>query len=171
MKFIFRITIIILILSSSLQQAVAEQVSIDSIVAIVDEDVISKRELETRIELISNDLDKTSRNLPEPEALYRQVLEIMISDSVLLQKAKGGGIKITDGAVKFAENLNVGELLTSARQSCHYISQFLADRRRAGGLAVGAGHHCKTGVLLTHRAKFGRQFTHLRLQHIISCRS
>lgn len=102
MKFMFRRTIFFLVLSASLQQAVAEQVLIDSIVAIVDEDVISKRELESRVELISNDLNKSNRNLPEPEALYRQVLELMISDSILLQNAKGRGIKITDGQVNQA---------------------------------------------------------------------
>ena len=102
MKFMFRITIIFLVLTTSLQQAVAEQILIDSIVAIVDEDVISKRELESRIEIIRTDFNKANRSLPEPEALNRQVLEIMISDSVLLQKAKGRGIKITDGQLNQA---------------------------------------------------------------------
>jgi peptidyl-prolyl cis-trans isomerase SurA len=85
-----------------MQQAVGEQKLIDSIVAIVDEDVISKRELESRIELIRNDFLQSNRRLPEPETLYRQVLEIMISDSILLQEAGNRGVKITDGQLNQA---------------------------------------------------------------------
>jgi peptidyl-prolyl cis-trans isomerase SurA len=85
-----------------MQQAVGEQKLIDSIIAIVDEDVISKRELESRIELIRNDFLQSNRRLPEPETLYRQVLEIMISDSILLQEASNRGVKITDGQLNQA---------------------------------------------------------------------
>jgi len=97
-----RIVIAFLILFSSMQQAMGEQKTIDSIVAIVDEDVISKRELEYRIELIRNDFTKSNRNLPDPETLFRQTLEIMITDSILLQRAKNSGIKITDGQLNQA---------------------------------------------------------------------
>jgi len=97
-----RIIIIFLIFTSSMQQALGEQKLIDSIVAIVDEDVISKRELESRIELIRNDFLQSNRRLPEPETLYRQVLEIMISDSILLQEAGNRGVKITDGQLNQA---------------------------------------------------------------------
>jgi len=97
-----RIIIVFLILASSMQQAVGEQKLIDSIVAIVDEDVISKRELESRIELIRRDFLQSNRRLPEPETLYRQVLEIMISDSILLQEASNRGVKITDGQLNQA---------------------------------------------------------------------
>ena len=85
-----------------MQVVPAEQKLIDSIVAIVDEDVISKRELESRIDITRADLEKSRRNLPEPATLYRQVLEIMITDSVLLQEAKNRGVKITDGQLNQA---------------------------------------------------------------------
>jgi len=85
-----------------MQLVLAEQKLIDSIVAIVDEDVISKRELESRVEVIRADLAQAKRNLPEPATLYRQVLEIMISDSVLLQEARNRGVRITDGQLNQA---------------------------------------------------------------------
>jgi len=97
-----RIIIFFVILAFHLQTALGEQKLIDAIVAIVDEDVISKRELESRIELVSNDLAQSNRSLPDPGTLYRQVLEIMISDSVLLQEASNRGIKITDGQLNQA---------------------------------------------------------------------
>jgi peptidyl-prolyl cis-trans isomerase SurA len=85
-----------------MQPATGAQVLIDTIVAIVDEDVISKRELESRIELIRTDFTQSNQSLPDPETLSRQVLEIMISDSILLQEARGRGVKITDGQLNQA---------------------------------------------------------------------
>jgi peptidyl-prolyl cis-trans isomerase SurA len=94
--------IIIVIFAFAMQAVLAEQKLIDSIVVIVDENVISKRELESRIETVRADLEQSNRNLPEPATLYRQVLEIMISDSVLLQEASNRGIEITDGQLNQA---------------------------------------------------------------------
>ena len=94
--------LIFVIFASTMQVVVAEQKLIDSIVAIVDEDVISKRELESRIEIIRAELELSNRILPEPATLYRQVLEIMITDSVLLQEANNRGVRITDGQLNQA---------------------------------------------------------------------
>ena len=97
-----RIIIAILTLTSFIPQAMGEQKPIDSIVAIVNEDVISKRELESRVEIIRTEFTQSGRSLPEPETLYRQALEIMVSDSILLQEANNRGIKITDGQLNQA---------------------------------------------------------------------
>jgi len=85
-----------------MQPTLAAQVLIDAIVAIVDEDVVSKRELDARVNLIRNDFTQSNKSLPEAEALHRQVLEMMISESVMLQEAKDRGIKITDGQLNQA---------------------------------------------------------------------
>jgi peptidyl-prolyl cis-trans isomerase SurA len=97
-----RIILAILTLTSFIPQAMGEQKLIDSIVAIVNEDVISKRELESRIELIRNEFTQSGRSLPEPETLYRQALEMMVSDSILLQEANNRGIKISEGQLNQA---------------------------------------------------------------------
>jgi peptidyl-prolyl cis-trans isomerase SurA len=86
----------------SISPAIGELKLIDSIVAIVDEDVISKRELESRIELIRTDFVQSNRSLPDSETLYRQALEIMVNDSILHQEASNRGIKITDGQLNQA---------------------------------------------------------------------
>jgi len=85
-----------------MQFAAAAQVSLDSIVAIVDESVITERELKDRIELIKNDFARTNRSLPSSDVLQRQVLEALINDSLLLQEANRRGIKITDGQLNQA---------------------------------------------------------------------
>lgn len=77
--------------------AFALQSSLDSIVAIVDESVITDRDLANRINLITLDFNRSNRRLPSENVLKRQVLEALISDSLLLQEAARRGIKITDG--------------------------------------------------------------------------
>lgn len=82
-----------------LSPAAAELVSLDAIVAIVDESVITRRELDNRIRLVRSDFEKSNRRLPGDDTLRRQVLELLISESLLLQEAKRRGIRITDSQV------------------------------------------------------------------------
>jgi len=81
----------------SAQAAAQTETSLDSIVAIVDESVITERDLEAQINLIKIDFSRSGRRLPSEGVLQRQVLETLISDSLLLQEATRRGIKITDG--------------------------------------------------------------------------
>jgi peptidyl-prolyl cis-trans isomerase SurA len=80
-----------------MQPAVAAQISLDSIVAIVDESVITRRELTDRIKLLKAEFQQSNRSLPKADVLERQVLEALINDSLLLQEAGRRGVKITDG--------------------------------------------------------------------------
>ena len=75
----------------------AIETSLDSIVAIVDESVITERDLENHIKLIKLDFNRSNRRLPSESVLQRQVLESLISNSVILQEAGRRGVKITDG--------------------------------------------------------------------------
>ncbi|MCG6891769.1 MAG: peptidylprolyl isomerase [Gammaproteobacteria bacterium] len=74
----------------------AIETSLDRIVTIVDESVITERDLESRIRLIELDFRRTNRRLPDESVLRRQVLEALISNSLLFQEAGRRGIKITD---------------------------------------------------------------------------
>lgn len=112
-----RFPLIILTIFFVISGAKAAQQSIDSIVAIVDEDVITRRELDSRTELIRVDFAQSGRTLPEPDTLYRQVLEIMISDSILLQQAKNRGLRITDGQLNQA-------MQNMARENSMNLSEF-----------------------------------------------
>ncbi len=82
-----------------LSPAAAELVSLDAIVAIVDESVITRRELDNRVRLVRSDFEKSNRRLPADDTLRRQVLELLITESLLLQEAKRRGIRITDSQV------------------------------------------------------------------------
>ncbi|MCP4387519.1 MAG: molecular chaperone SurA [Gammaproteobacteria bacterium] len=80
----------------------AAQTSLDTIVAVVDESVITRRELVNRVKLISIDLRRAQRKLPSDDVLERQVLEALINDSLLLQEATRRGIKISDSQLNQA---------------------------------------------------------------------
>jgi len=99
------------------QPAAAAQALLDRIVAIVDESVITQRELDNRIRLIKIDLAKSSRQLPSEDILQRQVLENLISDSLLLQEAARRGIKISDTQLNQA-------MQRLARQNSMSLSEF-----------------------------------------------
>ena len=73
------------------------QTKLDGIVAIVDESVITERDLADRIDRIKSDFERSGRRLPSEDVLRRQVLEALINDSLLLQEAQRRGIKITEG--------------------------------------------------------------------------
>lgn len=85
-----------------LTPAAAVQTSLDTIVAIVDESVITRRELANRIKLITIDFSRSQRQLPPGDVLARQVLEALINDSLLLQEATRRGIKISDSQLNQA---------------------------------------------------------------------
>jgi peptidyl-prolyl cis-trans isomerase SurA len=85
-----------------LTPAAAVQTSLDTIVAVVDESVITRRELANRIKLITLDFNRSQRQLPPNDVLKRQVLEALINDSLLLQEATRRGIKISDSQLNQA---------------------------------------------------------------------
>jgi len=93
----FRVFLILLCGLLLTQPIAAAQSSLDSIVAVVDESVITERELSDRIKLVTIEFKQSNRRLPKNEVLHRQVLEVLINDSLLLQEANRRGIKITDG--------------------------------------------------------------------------
>jgi len=91
-----RITLIFFLALLGVHPISAAQVSLDSIVAIVDEGIITRRELESQIELVRLDFKQAKRNLPDASILKKQVLEALISDSLMLQQSANRGIQITD---------------------------------------------------------------------------
>lgn len=72
------------------------QTTLDYIVAIVDESVITERELKKEIDLVKIDFKRQKRELPPNDVLQRRVLDSLINDSLLLQEARRRGIGVTD---------------------------------------------------------------------------
>ncbi|CEN55482.1 Chaperone SurA [Candidatus Methylopumilus turicensis] len=73
-----------------------EIVKMDRIVAIVDQVVITEKELADRIKSVTAQLEKQGTELPPPTILEKQILERMITDRLQLQFASQTGLRIDD---------------------------------------------------------------------------
>lgn len=71
-----------------------DPVPIDRIVAVVNNSVITERELAAKIEQITQQLARRNTAVPPRNVLSKQVLERMITERALLQRAEEGSIRI-----------------------------------------------------------------------------
>ncbi|MGD8408279.1 MAG: SurA N-terminal domain-containing protein, partial [Thiohalophilus sp.] len=72
---------------------------LDNVVAIVNDDVITRVELDQRLQQVKNQAAEQSQRLPEKEVLERQVLESMVIEKLQLQLAEKVGIRVDDETV------------------------------------------------------------------------
>ncbi len=75
---------------------------IDSVVAVVNDDVITRMELDDRLRMVVHQLQKQGTPLPAPEVLERQILERMISDMLQAEFAKESGVRVDDTQLDLA---------------------------------------------------------------------
>ncbi|BAN24060.1 peptidylprolyl isomerase [Caballeronia insecticola] len=71
----------------------------DSVVAVVNDGVITRRELAERSALIAKRLQQQNAPVPPADQLQRQVLDQMVLERIQLQRAKEDGINIDDATV------------------------------------------------------------------------
>jgi peptidyl-prolyl cis-trans isomerase SurA len=71
----------------------------DSIVAVVNDGVITRRELEDRTHLIMQRLQQQNAPVPPAEQMQSQVLDQMVLERIQLQRAKEDGITVDDATV------------------------------------------------------------------------
>ncbi len=69
---------------------------IDQIAAVVNDDVITRHELDDRMSIVVRQLQKQGTPLPPLEALEKQMLERMIIDMLQTQFAKETGVRVDD---------------------------------------------------------------------------
>jgi peptidyl-prolyl cis-trans isomerase SurA len=83
--------------SNSQQTDPQQQVAvIDSVVAVVNDDVITRHELDDRVREVVHQLQKQDTPLPPADVLEKQILERMINDMLLAQYAKETGMRVDD---------------------------------------------------------------------------
>jgi peptidyl-prolyl cis-trans isomerase SurA len=75
-------------------------VLIDRIVAVVNDEVITRNELEARKGLILGQLKRQGTPLPAPDVLEKQVLERLLTERAQLHFAKENGIRVDDAFVE-----------------------------------------------------------------------
>ena len=98
---------------------------LDSVVAIVDNDVVMKSQLDQRVREVEQTIAKRGGGMPPPGALDQQVLERLIVENLQLQIGERSGIRITD------EELNQA-IGTIAQRNGMSLEQFQAALRRDG---------------------------------------
>jgi peptidyl-prolyl cis-trans isomerase SurA len=74
----------------------------DAIVAVVNKDVITRRELDLRMQQIKSDLTRQRAQLPPDEILQSQLLQRLIIERLQVQEAKRLNIEVTDQVLKTA---------------------------------------------------------------------
>ena len=89
----------LLLSSSSFAQdksAGKQPVLVDAIVAVVNTDVITLKELDDRVRLVEQRLKRQNTQMPPREVLQRQLLERMIVTRAQMQMARDSGIRVDD---------------------------------------------------------------------------
>jgi peptidyl-prolyl cis-trans isomerase SurA len=93
----FQIVLVACLMATGALQAAVK--SLDQIVAVVNDDVITRSELEGRMREMLVQLQQKGSKLPPLEILRQQVLERMISKRLQLQTAKRLGLSVDDNTV------------------------------------------------------------------------
>ncbi len=111
--------------------------TLDVIVAVVDSDVITRRELDAAIVRIERQLRQRQVPIPPRAALERQVLEQLILAQLQLRAAERGGVAVDDATLNAAidtlaqsNNMSLSQLRQTVEKDGISFAQFRDDVRR-----------------------------------------
>lgn len=116
--------------SQDVQAQAVQPMELDRIVAVVNNDVITERELQERTHVVALNLRRQNIQLPAMDLLRAQVLERLISERTIMQRARETGIRIDDQMV----NASIEQI---ARQNNLSVDQ-LRQRLIADGVSFSA---------------------------------
>ncbi len=109
---------------------------LDRIAVVVNDDVITSREFEDKVNYYENQIRLSSGSVSDMAGLKKQVLERMIRDRIQLQQAAQLGIQIDDinlnrmiDAMAKKNNLTLGELRTTLEQEGIDFGDFRSQTR------------------------------------------
>lgn len=108
----------------------ALETDLDRIIAVVNNEVITEQELMQRVHTVAINLRRQQIDLPPMQQLRAQVLERLISERTILQRARATGIRVDDQMVNAA-------IEQIARQNNLTIEE-LRQRLAADGVAFNA---------------------------------
>jgi len=92
----------LLIAASTLVPAHAAVQTLDHIVAIVNDEVITRQELAKRYKEVTQNLSRQKTPLPPREVLEKQLLERMVTELALQQHARTTGVRVDPTQVERA---------------------------------------------------------------------
>jgi Parvulin-like peptidyl-prolyl isomerase len=110
--------------------------ALDAIVAVVNDDVVVRSELEREIALVVPQLNQRGTEVPPPEQLRKQVLDRLILKHLQQQRAKQLGIKVDEATLEEAiqgiaarNNLTLDELKSTLEAGGIRFEDFREDTR------------------------------------------
>ena len=113
-----------------------QPIVLDRVVAVVNDEAITARELDERAKLALKQLAQQGTPPPPRTALDRQILERMIADRVQLQFAKETGLRVDDaeldralGRIAEQNKMTVGEMRTALERDGIPFAKFREDIR------------------------------------------
>ena len=115
---------------SALAANATPSVLVDSIVVVVNDEVITKQELERRLNSVETRLKKQKVELPPRADLQRQLLERMIAERAQMQLARENGIRVDDVMLDRA-------VLRIAEQNKMSVQEFRNQLEREGYTFAG----------------------------------
>jgi len=98
-RFLCVLAVALLLSPSSFAQdkiAAKQPVLVDAIVAVVNTDVITLKELDDRVRMVEQRLKRQNTQMPPREILQRQLLERLIVTRAQMQMARDSGIRVDD---------------------------------------------------------------------------
>ncbi|MFM6978830.1 MAG: peptidylprolyl isomerase [Methylophilaceae bacterium] len=88
--------VLLVLLTSRLIYANDDMLKIDRIVALVEQTVITEKELNDRIKTLVNQLNKQKIEIPPTDVLQKQMLERMVLEKLQISFAQQTGLKVED---------------------------------------------------------------------------
>lgn len=84
--------------------SIAQTSMLDSVVAIVEDDIILSSELRDRLAMLIDSLERAGRELPPEEVLIRETLDRLVLESIQMQMGQRAGVRISDAQLNSALN-------------------------------------------------------------------
>ncbi len=170
-------------LDTRLNATPSRVVSVDRIVAVVNDEVITQNDLNERVNLVVRQLQRQGGELPPAEALNRQILERMINDLLQVQLAKENGIKVDDATldrtierIAMENNLSAPEFRKALERDGIKYSRFRDDIRNEILLARLREREVENAIVVTdaevetelaRESKAASTDSEFRLAHIL----
>jgi peptidyl-prolyl cis-trans isomerase SurA len=115
---------------------------LDRVIAIVDDDIVMKSELDGRIRSINARLKSQGTMLPPEDVMKTRVLNQLVLESIQLQKADRAGIRISDSQL----NQTID---TIARSNDMSLDQFQAQLEQEGESYAAAREQIRREMVVT----------------------
>ncbi len=82
----------------------AKTITLDKVIAVVDNDVVMASELQQRIGIVTAQLQANNTPMPSDEILHAQIIEQLVTESLQLQIGRRVGVEISEAEIDAAMN-------------------------------------------------------------------